>query len=504
MNYDREKERKNKVWIPLLLSFLLIALAGLAWLQTHRGVEVSPGAEAQAETASGTEVQPEPTVWQSLEEDTGTEAPAAEPEETVNEPVAETAAAPSVETADEPVSETAEEPPASAPARIVQIQAAGHQEFLSYEGYSLGLREDGTVAYAGALPEQSQKDLASWRNVSRLEINGWAYIIGYRDEAPPLLTASVDMEAYGFDGTRWMNWTQENFEGWDGVSSLVIEYNFIAGLRQDGTVLVKTGGLNDQINFEDFDQVADWRDIASLSSYDSSVLIGLKKDGTVVATNNYWLNYYWNAGKERDDDSEWNHINRIDTSGWALLAYRDDGSVLGISYLMGDNSWNNLTDIIQGSDSIFGLRRDGTVLTSPGGTADSRMKEVSGWQNIVQLSLSGLYRYLPIGLRGDGTVCAVYTYNGEPYGQWDVSGWTLVEKLFTGSGYTLGLRTDGRVLTTDGEFDTLEGLEEVRTWTDIVDIACTESHIVGLKKDGSVVAAGNNSCGECEVSGWTA
>lgn len=48
-----------------------------------------------------------------------------------------------------------------------------------------------------------------------------------------------------------------------------------------------------------------------------------------------------------------------------------------------------------------------------------------------------------------------------------------------------------------------KGLENVANWTDIVAIDTTLSHIVGLKRDGTVVAAGANTFGECDVSGWT-
>ena len=43
---------------------------------------------------------------------------------------------------------------------------------------------------------------------------------------------------------------------------------------------------------------------------------------------------------------------------------------------------------------------------------------------------------------------------------------------------------------------------EVEKWTDIVAIAVGDSHVVGLKSDGTVIAAGSNSAGQCDVSSW--
>ena len=71
---------------------------------------------------------------------------------------------------------------------------------------------------------------------------------------------------------------------------------------------------------------------------------------------------------------------------------------------------------------------------------------------------------------------------------------------------TVVVTADTSVETVPG-FDTIEarpkGLENVENWTDIIAIDTTLSHIVGLKADGTVVAAGANTFGECNVSQWT-
>ena len=73
------------------------------------------------------------------------------------------------------------------------------------------------------------------------------------------------------------------------------------------------------------------------------------------------------------------------------------------------------------------------------------------------------------------------------------------------------LKTDGTVYV--GQHNQDEGryvnpdamiwaLNDAAYWTDIVAIDCGEHHIVGLKADGTVVAAGDNSHGQCDVMGW--
>ena len=66
-------------------------------------------------------------------------------------------------------------------------------------------------------------------------------------------------------------------------------------------------------------------------------------------------------------------------------------------------------------------------------------------------------------------------------------------------GHTVGLKSDGTVVAAGYNED---GQCDVSDWADIVAIACG-IHTVGLKSDGTVVAAGDNDYGRCDVSAWT-
>lgn len=50
-----------------------------------------------------------------------------------------------------------------------------------------------------------------------------------------------------------------------------------------------------------------------------------------------------------------------------------------------------------------------------------------------------------------------------------------------------------------GELD----VEIVKDWSDIVLISFGEGHIIGLKSNGTIIAAGQNGEGQCEVNTWT-
>jgi alpha-tubulin suppressor-like RCC1 family protein len=72
--------------------------------------------------------------------------------------------------------------------------------------------------------------------------------------------------------------------------------------------------------------------------------------------------------------------------------------------------------------------------------------------------------------------------------------------LAAGYMHTLGL-TRGRTVVSAGRNN--YGQCDVGNWSDIVQITAGYYHSVGLKSDGTVVAAGYNSSGQCNVSEWT-
>ena len=72
--------------------------------------------------------------------------------------------------------------------------------------------------------------------------------------------------------------------------------------------------------------------------------------------------------------------------------------------------------------------------------------------------------------------------------------------LDVGFFHTVGLRFDGTVLAAG---DDTYGQCRVSDWAGITEVCTGAYHTVGLRMDGTVVAAGDNSEGQCDVSGWT-
>ncbi len=77
---------------------------------------------------------------------------------------------------------------------------------------------------------------------------------------------------------------------------------------------------------------------------------------------------------------------------------------------------------------------------------------------------------------------------------------TQRETIFASFNHTVGLRSDGTVLAAgDNSF----GERDVSDWTDVAAVSAGRRHTVGLRSDGTVLATGANGDGRCEVSGWT-
>jgi len=80
--------------------------------------------------------------------------------------------------------------------------------------------------------------------------------------------------------------------------------------------------------------------------------------------------------------------------------------------------------------------------------------------------------------------------------------WTLVahrKTIGAGSDHSVGVKVDGTVVAAgDNSF----GQCNVGEWSGIIAISTGASHTVGLRADGTVVAVGNNQDNQCDVRGW--
>jgi alpha-tubulin suppressor-like RCC1 family protein len=72
--------------------------------------------------------------------------------------------------------------------------------------------------------------------------------------------------------------------------------------------------------------------------------------------------------------------------------------------------------------------------------------------------------------------------------------------LAAGSYHTVGVTVAGRVLAAG---DNSLGQCDVGDWQDIVAVAAGSTHTLGLRAGGTVVSAGNNASCQCDVGSWS-
>lgn len=179
----------------------------------------------------------------------------------------------------------------------------------------------------------------------------------------------------------------------------------------------------------------------------------------------------------------------------------DDRTVVSAGSVDSSNfaDWENIISISNLGIITIGLKEDGTVITFGDLPVD-----VSGWNNIVAVSAGERY---VVGLRSDGTVVGAGHDQGD--GQLEVDGWTDIVAIATGWRHTVGLDSDGEVhITGYGSRRQLKEINDSSEWENIIAVAAGgggamgKGHTVGLREDGTVVAVGDNSYGQCNVSEW--
>ena len=242
----------------------------------------------------------------------------------------------------------------------------------------------------------------------------------------------------------------------------------ILGLKKDGTVVAyfmisstSKGPLD----------ISNWKDIVSVAAGGESwaysyLTVGLKKDGTVISTDIHDSSF---------DVSSWKDITAISAGAWSVIGLKKDGTVieagLDEQHVNGVSTWKDIIAVSAGASHEVGLKKDGTVVAN--GDNLHHECDVSTWKDIIAVSAGGYYT---IGLKKDGTLVAV---GNNEYGACDVSSWTNMIAISAGNRYAVGLKSDGTVVTTKGGPD-LSG------WNDIIAVSASIA-TAGLNKDGTVL-----------------
>ena len=157
-------------------------------------------------------------------------------------------------------------------------------------------------------------------------------------------------------------------------------------------------------------------------------------------------------------------------------------------------SMSNLCGVAINNVGVFGLTREGTVVTSK---LEKKTMEkygytvCAGWRGIKKIACTDR---CVVGLRYDGTCVGTRFKSGEYftyYGEGSVSDWRDVVDIVCGGHFTAGLRADGTVCCTGTTTDKASDLSKCKSWKGIILLKADYNQLIGLKKDGTLVQIGN-------------
>lgn len=214
---------------------------------------------------------------------------------------------------------------------------------------------------------------------------------------------------------------------------------------------------------------------------------GIKSDGTVCYSGCY-------QEIEPVLDS-WTDIAAVSAGLWHTVGLKSDGTVVSAGSKDEDSGnvmgWTDIVAVSAGWDHTVGLKADGTaVYAGPGLNAHG----VADWQDI----------RLPLGERKELGTKNKKTEDKKPESaelSLSIDNALLNETtLSTYRTNTVGLRSDGTVVAAGSNED---GECDVSDWRDIIAVSTGNGCIFGLKANGTVIAIGNNLDEQCEVSNWT-
>lgn len=317
-------------------------------------------------------------------------------------------------------------------------------------------------------------------------------------EAEQLQSAGKSLEAaiaFGKAGT-YLDARERSLSLWNASlqrRTLSIGIYHAVAVKTDGTVVAARFG--DELYHGQCD-ISDFKDIVEVAAgrYHS---IGLRSDGTVVATN-YIPNSYYNSYNGQCDVSDWKDIAEIAAGDDYSAGLKMDGTVVTTdsTYMVSD--WKDIIAIAADFSHIVGLKADGTVVAA--GKNEYGQCNTSDWKDIVAIAAGAS---CTVGLRSDGTVVAIGENSD---GRCNTEEWSDITAIGAGcSSFTFGIKTDGTVVATEytGEQRFYYDEDHVSHWKDIVAVAPGYEYTLGLRSDGRVVCAGRNvENWEPNVSGW--
>lgn len=267
------------------------------------------------------------------------------------------------------------------------------------------------------------------------------------------------------DGTVSTTVELHNPSEWTDIVSVSIfksagifsgDTNHVVGLKANGTVVASGYNKENQC------MVGEWRDIVMIATAED-LTIGLSSTGEIFLAGEIELE---DLNKDYilpviDNWNRWGTVKKIYADGYHIVVMTSNGRCsmtdnyhFGMSHAVetvsSASTSKGFIDFSMGAHHYVGLYEDGTVYAD--GRNENWELDVDSWSDIVQVVASS-----------------------DPY-------------LLASIGYCAGLKSDGTVVMS-GDNQALKS--EVANWTDVVFLAAgTEGHmLLGVRSDGTLLTA---------------
>lgn len=294
--------------------------------------------------------------------------------------------------------------------------------------------------------------------------------IGFEDQdSPIILFDNGDLKTDGYNGYDYdlfnSTATFEKIVDFDSTPYRIVAVN------ENGTI-ENIDILNYEPDLHGRNNLYDWTNISKVFASDLYT-IGLKKDGTVIATN--YTDSDENTEKEINDmllqGQNCTNVKDVYISKYPVYLH-NDGSVSCFGRISKNssgklfywnpekvNEWTDMKDIYTTYTYICGIKNDGSVIIE-NATYPDFQPDVSNWDNIEKVVSTSDYETSSnclIGLKNDGTV--IYeTDNNVEYSYLDE--WNDLVSIYAAAdtNFVIGLKSDGTLISNLYDF------EDIRLW----------------------------------------
>ena len=137
-------------------------------------------------------------------------------------------------------------------------------------GFTVGLKKDGRVIFAGSNDNGAFNDVYTWRDIVNIKA-GNNHIVGLKADGT---VVAVGRNDHG----------QCEVGKWRDIVSISCGTEHTVGLKKDGTLVATGYNPNGRCD------VSEWKDIiavvtSKLNAASQDVTVGIKKDGTILCTD---------------------------------------------------------------------------------------------------------------------------------------------------------------------------------------------------------------------------